>query len=379
MNTRRGAAWTLALASLPVFAIPAAAQRNVIVGRVVEHESGRPLTGVAVSIADTPFRTLTDTAGRFTFVQLQPGSYRLSFEMLGYGARSEPVELSGQESARVEVRLAVAPVALPPIDVVVRVGDITAWLASRGFAKRGLEGEAMLHTDYDGLRMTHHRNLEELLRNVPGVRIRRLVDQDQQLFLEPDPRTGEGSCRVSVYLNGSNVEFGQSTWVGSAEAKKRTDPFDRATRPLRFSDLARLDEIDGIELYGPGENPVAPDSTCGSLLIWSSKLRHAVDEDLTGTVRGTAFDDRTGAVLPGVTVTLDGTGRSAVSDGNGRFEIGGVLPGTYRVMADYPDAARWEARVRVMAYGNVELELRLFPVGDVVLDDLDVPAVLPQE
>jgi hypothetical protein len=357
--SRAGRSGALALVLAAVAATPAVAQKNVIVGRVVANETGSPLRAVAVRVGGTPFRTLTDEAGRFAFIQLGPGTYRLTFEMLGYGPRSETVRLSGEESAQLEVRLGVAPVNLPAIDVTVNVGNITAWLASRGFAKRGLEGNALLHTDYDGLRMTHHRNLEALLRNVPGVRIRYFVDRDQQLFLEPDPRTGEGSCRVSVYLNGSNVEFGQSTWTGTAEAMKRTDPFDRATRPMRFSDLVRLDAIDGLELYGPGENPVAPDSTCGSLLIWSAKLRPAVDEDLTGTVRGTAFDDRTGAVLAGVRVTLDGTGLSTVSDAHGRFEIPGILPGTYRVMADYPDAAHWEAEAKVVAYGNIELELRL--------------------
>ncbi|MGD8278158.1 MAG: carboxypeptidase regulatory-like domain-containing protein [Gemmatimonadota bacterium] len=358
---RRGTAWMLVLAALPlaVTVAPAAAQRNVIVGRVLDHGTGAPLSAVAVSIADSPFRTLTDEAGRFAFIQLEPGTYRLTFSMLGYAERSETVELSGEESAELEVRLGVSPVSLPAIDVTVDVGNITAWLASRGFAKRGLEGNAMLHTDYDGLRISHHRNLEELLRNVAGVRIRTLVDRDQQLLLEPDPRTGEGSCRVGVYLNGSNVEFGQSTWIGNAEAKRRTDPFERATRPMRFSDLLRLDLIDGIELYGPGKKPVAPDSTCGTLLIWSAKMRAAVDEDLTGTVRGTAIDDRSGAVLPGVRVTLDGTGLSTMSDANGSFEIPGVLPGDYRVMADYPDAAKWEAIVKVVAYGNVDLELRL--------------------
>jgi len=395
-----------AILAAAILAHPAAAQRNVIVGRVVANETGSPLPAVTVSIADTPYRTLTDEAGRFAFIQLEPGTYRLTFAMLGYAERAQTVELSGEENAELEVRLGVAPVSLPAIDVTVNVGNITAWLASRGFAKRGLEGNAMLHTDYDGLRITHHRNLEELLRNVPGVRIRNLVDRDQQLWLEPDPRTGAGSCRVSVYLNGSNVEFGRSTWQGSAEAKARTSPFDRDTRPMRFSDLLRLDLIDGIELYGPDENPVAADSTCGTLLIWSAKLRAAVDEDLTGTVRGTAVDDRTGTALPGVRVTLDGTGLSTVSDANGRFEIGAVLPGDYRVIADYPDAAKWEAIVKVVAYGNVELELRVergpgggdsglvtrrrggrgesgllegVPVLDTVLDGDHVVAVFPQK
>jgi hypothetical protein len=92
---------------------------------------------------------------------------------------------------------------------------------------------------------------------------------------------------------------------------------------------------------------------------WSAKLRPAVDEDLTGTVGGSVVDDRTGAVLPGVRVILEGTRLSAESDANGRFEIPGVLHGSYRVTAEYPGAARWQAEIRVVAYVNVELDLRL--------------------
>ena len=227
----------------------------MILGRVVEHETGNALPGVTVSVRNTPFRTVSDDIGRFSFIQMESGSYHLTFQSLGYAERSEAVELSPDASAEIEVRLSVAPVNLPPIAVMVRSGSLAAWLASRGFAKRGLGGTAMLHVDYDELRMTHHRNLNDVLRNVAGVRIRELADQDAEFLLEPDPRTGAGSCKVSVYLNGSNVEFGWSSWVGNADAKRRTDPFDRATRRLRFDELVRLDAIDASSCKDPGRIP----------------------------------------------------------------------------------------------------------------------------
>jgi hypothetical protein len=274
------------------------------------------------------------------------------------------VTLSADDIAELEVRLAILPIELAPITVTVNRGSIAGWLAARGFAKRGLEGRAMLHMTYDQLAHGRFRNLDAVPRNVPGVRIRRLVDDDSEIVLDPDPPTGEGSCKVSVYVNGAYVEFGRFRWGGVLTGRSALDrwlkshPFDRE-RPLRFDDLAPLREVDGLELYGPGANPVAPDSSCASLLIWSSVLRPAVDEYLTGESRGRAVDSRTGAALQGVRVAVEETGLYAVSDSGGFFSILSMLPGQYRVSATYPNAERWQANVEIRAYEIIDLDLRL--------------------
>jgi hypothetical protein len=278
--------------------------------------------------------------------------YRLEFRFLGYADRTDSVRLNLNGSVDVEARLAVSPLSLPPLAVTVDSRTIASWLAAKGFAQRGFDGGAMVHTTYQQLTLEHYRNLDELLRNVPGVRIRRLADGGSELILQPDPRTGDRRCRVGVYLNGANVEFGRFNWSGARWS-------DRASRPMRFDDLVRMSEIDGLELYGPHNNPVAPDSTCGTLMIWSSKLRSGVDEDLTGEIRGTAVDAATGQVLSGVRVVIDGTGLSAVTDASGTFHVSSVLPGRYGISAHYPSAEPWQTRVDVLAYGIVELALRL--------------------
>jgi len=337
------------LVASPAFA---SAQGGTIVGRVIENESGALMQGVAVNLRSKGRRVLTDEAGRFAFTQLGPGVHWLEFAFPGFAPRADSVRLVQDAVVEVDVRLAAKPVDMAPIVVSVNRRSIPGWLAARGFASRGQEGRAVVHLTYEQLRLKHYRNLNELLRNVPGVQVRQLVDEGSELVLEPDPRTGEGHCKVGVYLNGSNVEYGR---FRSSRARWN----EIASRPLRFDDLVSMANIDGLELYGPDDNPVAPDGTCGTLMIWSARLRPTVDEEFSGEIRGTAVDDRTGEVLAGVRVTIDGTGLSAMTDDDGSFMLRSVLPGRYFVSALYPNAMTWQTRVEVLAYGVVELALRV--------------------
>jgi len=53
----------------------------------------------------------------------------------------------------------------------------------------------------------------------------------------------------------------------------------------------------------------------------------------TGTVVGRVTDRRAGTGLVGATVWIDGTSRSATTDADGRYHLGGVAPGSYTVRA----------------------------------------------
>ncbi|MEL6614661.1 MAG: carboxypeptidase-like regulatory domain-containing protein, partial [Bacteroidota bacterium] len=81
------------------------------------------------------------------------------------------------------------------------------------------------------------------------------------------------------------------------------------------------------------------------------------------TVKGTVRDS-TGAPLPGANVYLSGTQRGDATDARGRFEIRGVAPGAYRVVASMVGYAP-EAEALTLASGDtarVDLVLRDAPV-----------------
>jgi len=319
---------------------------------VLDHETGRGVAGVTVALAGTDRRTTTAADGRFAFPSLPAATYRVEFRGLGYGERIQTLVLAEGQTQSLEVRLSPRPVDLPAIAVTIRTDPTLAWLAQRGFTLRAAEGKAMLHATRDQLRQQSSRNLNELLGRVPGVRVRRLVDAGSQLLLEPSPLPGGAPCRVAIYLNGSHVELGRFNWTGENWNQ-------RGSRPVRFDDLVTMSQIDGLELFGPEQNPVASDTTCGALLIWSSVLRPRVDEDFAGTIRGRAVNDQTGAALPGVRVSIRPAGRTTETDAQGRFELAGLTPGDYELRAEFAGAASWLSTVTVQAYGHVELELRL--------------------
>src|SRR5688572_25108474 len=76
---------------------------------------------------------------------------------------------------------------------------------------------------------------------------------------------------------------------------------------------------------------------------------------ITGVV-----SDTSGAVLPGVTVSLSGTeSRSVVTNERGEFAFEGVRPGQYEVKATLPGFVEIKQQVSVRAGGAVRLNLKM--------------------
>ncbi|HNY91614.1 MAG TPA: TonB-dependent receptor [bacterium] len=75
--------WTLFL--LPVLAFGLfAGTTGKLTGVVTDAETGDPLPGVNVVIEGTSYGAITNLEGRYTIINLQPGTYDLRFSMIGY-------------------------------------------------------------------------------------------------------------------------------------------------------------------------------------------------------------------------------------------------------------------------------------------------------
>jgi Carboxypeptidase regulatory-like domain len=348
---RRPAPLSLTAIALLLHATVASGQTSGVRGRVVDQDTRAGIPGVLLKVAGSGPTVMTDATGAFTIRGLGAGVHRLDSRMLGYGERSDTVRLQDGEEVSLIVPLSRSPIILEPISVEARVGTRTAWLGSRGFFQRGEAGQARLHLTQEQMVHRTARNLRDVLRLTPGVQVRSLVDGGGTLWLEPSPLPDGARCQVGVFLNGSEVEFGKFTWKGVRWNQT-------AMRPMRFDDLLSLEEVDGIELYGPDESPVASD-TCGTLLLWSEKVRAAVDEPFVGTLRGKAIRDETGQPMTGIRVTLRPSGITVVTDSLGEFEIPDLAPGDYDVIAELPGAGAWSGKVQVRAYGTISIELRI--------------------
>jgi iron complex outermembrane receptor protein len=97
-------------------ASPAAAQ-GVVRGSVRDQQGG-PIPGASVVVPGTTLSTRTDPAGRFRIVNVPAGTVRLLVGAIGHAPVDTSVALTGGDSTTVDVRLAFAPLSLPPVDIV---------------------------------------------------------------------------------------------------------------------------------------------------------------------------------------------------------------------------------------------------------------------
>src|SRR5688572_20647109 len=89
-------------------------------------------------------------------------------------------------------------------------------------------------------------------------------------------------------------------------------------------------------------------------LLGFGPVRPAVAQTTNGAVAGIVTDAQ-GGVLPGVTVTLrntdTGLNRNIVTEGDGRYRVGGLPPG------------RYELRAELQGFGSVQVTDILLQVG----------------
>lgn len=70
-------------------------------------------------------------------------------------------------------------------------------------------------------------------------------------------------------------------------------------------------------------------------LLFTALLAPSAARAQTGSIRGMVSDATTQQPLPGVNVTLADTSRGTATGPDGRFEIGGLAPGTYALRASF--------------------------------------------
>ena len=108
--------------------------------------------------------------------------------------------------------------------------------------------------------------------------------------------------------------------------------------------------------------------------LWMFALSAAAQTH-SGNIFGTVVD-KSGAVLPGVTVTVSGVGapQTFVTDRNGQFRFLQLSPGTYNVRAELEGFGKTQRQVDVTVGNNTEIEMRLDPS---VTESITVTAASP--
>jgi len=96
--------------------LPAAAQG--LVRGTVRDKDGAPIRDASVAIPGTTLSTRADIKGMYRITDVPPGRVRLHAAAIGYGPVDTAVALTGGDSTTVDFILLLAPLALPPVDVV---------------------------------------------------------------------------------------------------------------------------------------------------------------------------------------------------------------------------------------------------------------------
>jgi hypothetical protein len=97
------------------------APRSVVRGRVVEVGSGRGISEAELRVEGSQVRTLTRADGAFQLPGLPPGVFRITTSHIGYGTRTDSVNIQYGAIMLYTIDLAVDAIALAPINVDVRM------------------------------------------------------------------------------------------------------------------------------------------------------------------------------------------------------------------------------------------------------------------
>ncbi|HLZ44228.1 MAG TPA: TonB-dependent receptor [Gemmatimonadales bacterium] len=106
----------IALLLTLVAPVPAAAQ-GILRGSVRD-SAGAPVHGAAVVVPGTTVGARTDAQGRFRILAVPAGRVRVHVAAIGYALVDTTVALTGGDSTTIDFALALAPLALPPVDVI---------------------------------------------------------------------------------------------------------------------------------------------------------------------------------------------------------------------------------------------------------------------
>jgi hypothetical protein len=221
------------------------AHAQIVTGRVVEHDSDRPIVAATIGVFDDDesiASTESDSTGFFRLVLPLSGEYRIRVERLGYSpAETEAIEVGRTEIVEVEISLRVDAVEIEPIMVVTR-----RTMAPTSELHRRLEegrrtgfGQFITREQLDS---TTAISVTDLVLRVPfvGMGADTLGRSTPVMF-------SRGGCVPTLYLNGALWNF---DW-GSLDA------------------MLLPTYLEGVEIYRSRSELPADLRGCGAIVLWT--------------------------------------------------------------------------------------------------------------
>lgn len=242
----------LALVGIAVTTAPRPIDAQAVVGRVIDHVAGEPLSDVFIRLADSDgvdhATTYSNYDGRFRLAAPGPGDWQIVAEHVGYGqAESHLITLAADQTTTVEIRMAVKPVVLDePIVITAERSYINADIA--GFHRRRLDGGSSGSFVYgEEIRRRLGARPTDLLRGIPGLTMLRTPrGQDQIIHM----RNG---CIPAVFIDGMQINRHKPT--------------------VSIDTYVDVQSIEGIEVYRGQQmgGRFFDRHGCGTVLVWTRR------------------------------------------------------------------------------------------------------------
>ena len=353
-----------------------------IEARVLDGSTDVPLTGVRVRIEGTEFATLTDPDGRFVFTAVPEGAYRLTADKNGY----LPARLDGRTSAGVPIRLSAGQTLQAVLRLYPAASIRGRVLGEDGQPVRGVAVDAY-RVVYDDFGRIQHRveartrtnDLGQYRFGMPGagrygLRFERTRFQggvpDGMFPTHYYPGTTDaGGARLIDTVSGVAIQLQPVTLRDAPGGTLRLqilgaaafDPSASVRIEVRQADafpiLTLTAPLDAVPAIGPlpqGDYRlgIAASSRSGGVRVVSVRggrnvipIRLAGEARVSGrVVLETPVAEGAAAPVADVAVSLSPVARlrrqfvdpSAVSDGQGRFDLDTVPGGIYRVTVEPP-------------------------------------------
>ncbi|OLD86894.1 MAG: hypothetical protein AUG85_08920 [Gemmatimonadetes bacterium 13_1_20CM_4_66_11] len=304
----------------------------------VHDPQGAPIRGAAVAVRGTTLATETDLEGRYRIPVVPAGTVRVHAAAIGYGFVDTTVALTGGDSTTVDFILSLAPLALPPVDVisdkVSHFGDRPATSVAQ-LTERDLDRRAV-------------NTVDEAIDHAPGVQF-----VNGQINLRGSTGYVQGlNSRVLMTVDGV--------------------PMNQGDRGGISWDLLPVEDIEGVQiLKGAGSSLYGSAAFGGVVNVTTRDIPNGLHT--RARFPGGVYGDPPHAVWrfrdsPG----LLGSGDVAASYGNdewgGRFSVGDRHSDGYRQQDQddhlhFAGKARWQSSVKT----------RIDVSGAWAVDRYDVP------
>lgn len=243
-------------------------------GRVTTQADGRPILGAQLLLPTLGRMAVSDTAGRYRFLEITPGRLLLVVRAPGYRPDSAHVTVGAAPVVR-DVALAVLPTVLEEVTVSAPARAVPSKM--RPFEERRAAGFGRF-IDRDFLARNAHRKTGDVVaQQVPGVRIRRGQSKAWASNGRAVAPSGCAFCRVRAdsVLDPADRAAGAVPACYMDVYVDGTLVYNSAAPGTPLFDLNSIapDGIEGIEVYtGAGQIPVQYNRTaggCGVMLIWT--------------------------------------------------------------------------------------------------------------